>query len=75
MDYAKTLKRRFRVGNLDLPERRKGIPVVGTRSKMHRCAFVAKQWRAELTYVVGECEIYKEERDVIRGGDGENKLL
>ena len=30
MDYAKTLKLRFRVGDLDLPERR-GMPVVGRR--------------------------------------------
>ena len=42
MDYAKTLKLRFRVGDLDLPERR-GIPVVNRRRKMHRCALVAKQ--------------------------------
>ena len=41
MDYAKTLKLRFRVGDLDLPERR-GMPVVGRR-KMLRCALVAKQ--------------------------------
>ena len=32
MDYAKTLKLRFRVGDLDLPERR-GMPVVGRRRK------------------------------------------
>ena len=46
MDYAKTLKLRFRVGDLDLPERRKryiSMPVVERREKMHRCALVAKQ--------------------------------
>ena len=49
MDYAKTLKLRFRVGDLDLPGRRKryqvpGIPLVeGRRKKMHRCAIMAKQ--------------------------------
>ena len=43
MDYARTLKLRFRVGDLDLPERRKRGPVVGRRRKMHRCALVAKQ--------------------------------
>ena len=38
MDYAKTLKLQFRVGDLDLPKRR-GIPVVERRrKKMHRCA-------------------------------------
>ena len=31
MDFAKTLKLRFRVGDLDLPER--GIPVAGRRRK------------------------------------------
>ena len=49
MDYAKTLKLRFRVGDLDLPERR-GIPVVeGRKNKTHRCASVAKQQRVQLT--------------------------
>ena len=38
MDYVKTLKLRFRVGDLDLPQRR--IPVIGRR-KMNRCALVA----------------------------------
>ena len=48
MEYAKTLKLQFRVGDLDLPERR-GIPVVGRRRKMHRCVLVAKQKILELT--------------------------
>ena len=45
MDFAKTRKLRFRVEDLDLPERRKGyILVTGRRRKyMHRCARVAKQ--------------------------------
>ena len=30
---------------------------------MHRCALVAKQYSR--THIVGECEIYKEERDVL----------
>ena len=43
MDYAKTLKLRLRLGDLDLPERR-GIPVVeGRRKKMLKCALVGKQ--------------------------------
>ena len=50
MDYAKTLKLRFWLGDLDLPKRRKrrGIPVVGRKSKMYRCAFVAKPYGIEL---------------------------
>ena len=45
MDYAKTLKLRFRVGDLDLPERRQRYTtiIVERREKMHRCALVAKQ--------------------------------
>ena len=30
---------------------------------MHRCALVAKQYSR--THIVGECEIYKEERDIL----------
>ena len=44
MDYQvrENAETAFRVGDLDLPERR-GIPVVGRRrKKMRRCAFVAK---------------------------------
>ena len=45
MDFSKTPKLRFRVGDLDLPELRKryDIPVAGRGKKMHRCARVAKQ--------------------------------
>ena len=31
MDYAKKLERRFRVGDLDLPEEERDIAVVGRR--------------------------------------------
>ena len=45
MNYAKTLKLRFRVGELDLPERRQRYTtnIVEGREKMHICALVAKQ--------------------------------
>ena len=47
MVYAKTLKLRFRVGDLDVSER--SIPVVeGRRIRMHRCTLVAKQSRVDL---------------------------
>ena len=39
---------------------------------MHRCALVANQRRGR-THVVGECEMYKEERDVL--GDEENRRM
>ena len=66
MDYPKTLKLRFRIGDLGLPERRRYVyvpPVVGRRRKMHRCALVAKQ--QSRTHIMGECEMYKEELDVL----------
>ena len=43
MDYAKKLKLRLRVGDLDLPERRKKIPVIGRRTWLQICARVAQQ--------------------------------
>ena len=42
MDYAKTMKLQFHVGDLDLPERR-GKAVVWRRKNMHICALVAKK--------------------------------
>ena len=64
MDYAKKLKLRFRVGDLDLPERRY-IPIVGRRrtcTHTHMCPCGTIESR---THIVGECEIYKEERDAL----------
>ena len=65
MGYAKTLKLRFRVGGLDLPERRKRY----TRSRgeeeqdaqMCLCGKAAES----TTHTVGECEMYHEERGVL----------
>ena len=64
MDYAKTLKSRFRVGDPHLPELRKSIPVVGRKRKIHICPLVSKQIEYR-TNMLGECEMYKEERDVL----------
>ena len=63
MDSAKTLKLRFRVGDLDLPERR------GTSSReeedgdaqMCPCGRATESG----THVVGECEIFKEDWGVL----------
>ena len=62
MVYAKKLKLRFRVGDLDLPKKKKRY----TRSReedmdAHMCPFGTTV--ESRTHVVGECEIYKEERD------------
>ena len=66
MDYAKKLKLRFRVvGNLDVPERRKGYTSSpeeeGVDERMCPCG-TTKESR---THIIGECEIYKEEGDVL----------
>ena len=68
MDYPKKLKLRFRVGDLDLPERRDIVPVVGRRRTWLQIdARVAQQ--QSRPHVVGECEIkYKEEWDALEEG-------
>ena len=44
MDYAKTPKLRFRLGDLDLPERRERYTCSReAEEEKHRCALVAKQ--------------------------------
>ena len=65
MDFAKTLKLRFRVGDLDLPERRKRC--TSSREKEEVDAQMCPCGKAieSRTHIVGECEIYKEERDVL----------
>ena len=66
MDYAKKLKLRFRVGDLDLPERRKRYTSsreeedVGTN--MCQCGTAIES----RTPIVGECAKYKEERDALQ---------
>ena len=65
MDYAKKLKLRFRIGDLDLPERRKRYASSREEEDVvkHMCPCgITIESR---THVVGESEIYKEERDVL----------
>ena len=67
MDCAKKLKLRFRVGDLDLPERRK-------RYISGRKEDAATNWcpcgttMESMSHIVGGCEIYKEERDALEEG-------
>ena len=65
MGYAKTLKLRFRVGDLDLPERRKGY----TSSREEEDAQMCPCGKAveSRTHIMGECELDKEERHVVDG--------
>ena len=64
MDYAKTLKLRFRVGDLDLPERRKRYASSREEEEIAQMCPCGKAVESR-THIVGECEIYKEERDVL----------
>ena len=64
MDYAKNMKLRFGVGDLDLPERRKrytSIREEGVATHMCPCGTTIES----RTHTVGECEICKEERDAL----------
>ena len=66
MDYAKRLKLRFRVGDLDLPGRRKRY--ISSREEEDVATNMCP-WGTTIqsrTLVVGECEIYKEERDALQ---------
>ena len=64
LDYAKTLKLRFRVGGLDLPERRKRYTNSRGEAEDAQMRPFGKAVESR-THIVGECEIYKEERDVL----------
>ena len=64
MDYAKTLKLRFRVGDLNLPERRKRYASSREEDKIAQMCPCGKAVKIR-TRIVGECEIHKEERDVL----------
>ena len=66
MDFAKTLKLRFRVGDLDLPERRKRCTSSREEeeeeeeidAQMYACGKAIESG----THIVGECEIYRRNR-------------
>ena len=64
MDYAKKLKPGFRVGDLDLPERRKGYTSSGEEDVATNMCLCGTTIESR-THIVGECEIYKEERDAL----------
>ena len=63
MDYAKMLKLRFRVADLDLPGRRKRYTSSreeeGVATSMCLCGTTIDN----RTHIVGECGIYKKELD------------
>ena len=62
-DVAKKLKLCCRAGDLDLPERRKRYWY--TSSWEEDNVLVWQSNRVEMTIIVGECELYKVERDAL----------
>ena len=65
MDYAKKLNLRFRVGDLDLPERRKKCTSSREEEDVATNMCTCGTTPESKTHVSGECEIYKEERDAL----------
>ena len=63
MEYAKTLKLRFRVGDLDLPDRSKRY--TSSREEEDEDAHMCPCGKESRTHILGTCEMYKEERDVM----------
>ena len=63
LDYAKTLKLRFRIGDLDLPERRKRCASSREEEEIAQMCPCGKAVERR-THIVGECKIYKDERAV-----------
>ena len=65
MDYAINIKPRFRVGDLDLPERStrysSGREEKDVATSMCPCGTTIES----RTHIVGECELYREERDAL----------
>ena len=65
MDYAKKIKLRFRVGELDLPERRKRYTSRWEEGDVATNMCPCGATTESRTHIVGEGEIYKEERDAL----------
>ena len=78
MDYAKQRNPRFRVGDLDLPERRKRYATAGSRGEEDVATSVcpcATRAEGRTNIIVGECEMYKEEPDCQRMRGEEIRLV
>ena len=64
MDDVQTLKLRFPVGDLDLPGRRKRYASCREEEEITQMCTCGNAVESR-THTVGECEIYKEERDTL----------
>ena len=65
IDFAKTLKLRFRVGSLDLRERRKRYTISREEEEVDAQMCPCGKPIESRSHIVGECEMYKEERNVL----------
>ena len=65
MVFAKTLKPQLRVGELDLPERRKRYTSSRKEEGVDAQVCMCGKAIESFTYMVGECEMYEEERDML----------
>ncbi|CAB1100395.1 unnamed protein product [Ectocarpus sp. CCAP 1310/34] len=63
MDYAKKLKLQFRVGDLDLPERRKRYSSRRREEEEDRQTCPCGKSEEIRPHIVGECELYRKERE------------
>ena len=68
MDYAKKMKLRFRVGDLDLPERRKRYTSSREEEDVATNMCPCGTTIESRTHIVGQCEICKEERVALEEG-------
>ena len=64
MDFARTLKLQFHAGDLDPPERRNSY-TTGREEAVDAQMFPCGKAIGSRTRIVEECEMYKEERDVL----------
>ena len=76
MDFEKKLKLRFHVGDLDLSERRKRFTSSREVEEEEVDAQMCPGGKTieSRTHIVGECEMYKEERDVLKEGMRETNV-
>ncbi|CAB1111443.1 unnamed protein product [Ectocarpus sp. CCAP 1310/34] len=63
MDDAKKLKLQFRVGDLDLPERRKRYSCRRREEEEDRQTCPCGKSEESRPHIVGECELYRKERE------------
>ena len=68
LDAAKNLKLRFRVGDLDLPERRKRYTSKRVEEEVDKQICPCGKAIESRTHIVAECELYQEDRDVLGWG-------